>query len=238
VSENCTREKSKIESIVIKNYTGLSTEVKPLRSLGNNVLNGSYLREVDTEKVWCYNLSDDQWYSIGPKIDKTTHAVETISVPHYEIHNESAYYAVRSGLGDDTDTVEVRIQTPDSLKRAHMTITIDAALAATAALWKATTMTHEAGNLIIPMNRDHDSSKTSGLIICHTPGGSQAGDPNITRYIGSATVSGKADVGGSGGSRGEFKLSRNVAYLIRITSRADANATSILLDWYEHTDKV
>jgi len=231
-------ERSKIESIIIKDYTGLSTEVKPLKSLGNNVLNGSKFHEVDTENSWRYNSSDDHWYLIGPRIDQVTHALTTIDYAHHEIHGGSAYYAVRSELGDTDATAEVRIQTPNTTKWAHMTITIDVALAATAALWKATTMTHEAGNLMTPINRNHNSSKSSGLVICHTPGGSQAGDPALTRYIGSASVSGKADVGGSGGSRGEFMLAQNTAYLIRVTSRADANAMSIVLDWYEHTSKL
>ena len=51
-------------------------------------------------------------------------------------------------------------------------------------------------------------------------------------------VRGKADAGGSGGSRREFILDQNIAYLIRATSRADANAISIILDWYEHTNKI
>lgn len=221
----------------IHNYSGLSSETKPTIAAGNNVPNGSRWREIDTEKIWFFNLSDDTWYLSGPRIDTITHVLTTIDSPHHEIHDGSAYYVVRSELGDTDDTVEIRIQTPDTTKWAHMTITIDVALAATAALWKSTTMTHEVGNVIVPMNRNHNSTNPSGLILCHTPGGSQAGDPNITRYIGSASVSGRADVGGSGGSRGEFILDQNIAYLIRVTSRASANAMSIILDWYEHTNK-
>jgi len=222
----------------IYTYSGLSTETKPTIAVGNNVPNGSRFREIDTEKVWFFNLSDDTWYLSGPRIDTITHVLTTIDYPHHEIHDGSAFYAVRSELGDTAATVEVRIQTPDNTKWAHMTITIDTALAATAALWKSTTMTHEIGNVMNPMNRNHNSTNPSGLTICHTPGGTQAGDPNLTRYIGSASVSGKVDVGGSGGSRGEFILDQAEAYFIRVTSRADANAMSIILDWYEHTSKI
>jgi len=180
-------------------------------------------------------VGDDELRAIY--IDRNTGAIISVSNEHHEAHDENAYYVVHSELAGNTDDAEVRIQTPDVAERAHMTIIIDSAIAATVALWKNTTMTHVANNIINPMNRDHDSVNTSGLTICHTPGGSQAGNPAITRYIGSASVSGKADVGGSGGSRGEFILSRNMTYLIRVTSRADDNALSIILDYYMHEPK-
>ena len=174
---------------------------------------------------------------VVPKGDATTHAFVGIDYPHYETHAQNAYFAVYSALGNTDAVIEVRIQTADSAKRAHMIIIIDVALAATAQLWKGTTKTHEAGNALPLMNRDHDSTNTSGLTVCHTPGGTESAGSTLTRYIGSASASGRSDIGGTGGNRGEFKLSRNEDYLIRVTSRADANAMSIVLDYYEHTDK-
>ena len=173
----------------------------------------------------------------GLHTDRATNQLMTIDYAHHEIHAGSAYFAVYSALGDDTDVIEVRIQTPDTRKWAHMEIIIDAALAATAQLWTPTTMTHEAGNAITPMNRDHNSANTSGLTVCHTPGGSQAGAANLLQYLGSASASGRSDGGGSTGSRAEFILKQNEDYLIRATSRADNNALSIILSWYEHTSK-
>ena len=49
----------------IKTYSGLSTETKPTVAAGVYVPNGSRWREVDTENVWFYNLSDDTWYDMG-----------------------------------------------------------------------------------------------------------------------------------------------------------------------------
>ena len=48
----------------IKTYSGLSTETKPLVSAGTSVPNGSRWREVDTDKAYIYNLSDDTWHEI------------------------------------------------------------------------------------------------------------------------------------------------------------------------------
>jgi len=46
----------------INTYSGLSTETKPTIAAGNNVPNGSRWREVDTDKVYFFNISDDTWY--------------------------------------------------------------------------------------------------------------------------------------------------------------------------------
>ena len=154
-----------------------------------------------------------------------------------EIHGGSGYFVAYSALKDDTETIEVRIQTPNTTKWAHMIITIDAALAATAQMWIPTTKTHEAGNVITSLNRNFNSTNTSGLTICHTPGGTQSGAGGLLQYLGSASTSGKSDSGGGTGSRGEFILKQNEDYLIQIASRADNNALSIILDWYEHTSK-
>jgi hypothetical protein len=86
------------------------------------------------------------------------------------------------------------------------------------------------------MNRNQNSENTSGLTICHTPGGSEAAAAMLTQYVGAATVSGKAAGGGNATNEAEFILKQNTAYLIRGTSRADGNSVSIILDWYEHTN--
>jgi len=166
--------------------------------------------------------------------DDLSDSVQTIAFAHHEAHEQNAFFAVHSLLRDNAEISEVRIQTSNSEKRAHMVIVIDVALAATAELWIDTTKTNVEINEITSINRWHKSTNPSLLTICHTPAGAQAGAANLLRYIGSVAVSGKSDVGGSGGSRGEFILARNTNYLIKVTSRANDNAVSIVLDWYEH----
>lgn len=51
----------------ILTYSGLSTDIKPTSGAGDDVLNGSRFREVDTEKIYIYNLSDDDWYLINQR---------------------------------------------------------------------------------------------------------------------------------------------------------------------------
>jgi len=173
----------------------------------------------------------------GLHTDKATNQLMVVDYEHHETHSGSGYFAVYSNTADDTDTVEVRIGTPDTTTWAHMVISINSALAATAELFKPTTKTHVAGNAITPMNRNHNSSNTSGLTICHTPAGTESGSAALTQYIGASSVSGRVETGGGTGSRGEFILEQNQSYLIRVTSRADSNSMSIILDWYEHANK-
>ena len=174
---------------------------------------------------------------VNPIANLETHALIVVEYSHHEIHGGSAYFVIYSALADDTDVIEIRIQTPDTTKWAHMTIDIEAALAATVEMWEPTTKTHEAGNVLTALNRNRNSTNTSGLTICHTPGGAQAGAATITEYVGAATVSGRVSAGGHAGGRNELILDQNNDYLIRVTSRADDNALTIVLDWYEHTNK-
>jgi len=174
---------------------------------------------------------------VNPVADEATHATIIVDYPHHELHGGSAYFLIYSALADDTDVIEIRFQTPNTTKWAHMLIDVECALAATVEMWEGTTKTHEAGNVLTALNRNRNSTNTSGLTICHTPGGAQAGAGTITEYVGAATVSGRVAAGGHSGGRNELILDQNNDYLIRVTSRADANALTIVLDWYEHTNK-
>ena len=52
----------------IKTYSGLSSEVKPTTATGYDLPNGSRWREVDTKKIYYYNLEDDVWYEYGDSL--------------------------------------------------------------------------------------------------------------------------------------------------------------------------
>ena len=170
-------------------------------------------------------------------LDKSAWVLPTITYPHSEAHGGRAYIAVHSALKDDTESYEVRFQAPDSDRLPHLEIFIDCALAATVEFWKDTTKTDVANNRINSLNRKFNSVNTAGMFICHTPGGSQAGNAHLTKYTGASASGGRVAVGGSAASRGEFILSRNSAHLIKVTSRANGNALTVEFDWYEHTDK-
>ena len=91
-------------------------------------------------------------------LEPTTWALPVIDYSHKEIHDQNGYLAIYSALKDDTETIEVRIGTSNSPKRAHLTIHILSGLASTAQLWKNTTKTDEVGNRVTAINRDFEST--------------------------------------------------------------------------------
>lgn len=176
-------------------------------------------------------------YGFTSNVDQLTDVNIIVDYPHHEIHAGSSYFVMYSALADNAGVIEVRLQTGYSAKQTHLTIHMDAALAATATMFINTTKTHAAGNAIVPLNRNFSSSNTSINTVCHTPAGTETGTARLLQYIGSANSGGVSSEGGSTSNRGEFVLANNTAYLFRLTSRANANAMTIILDWYEHTPK-
>jgi hypothetical protein len=162
--------------------------------------------------------------------------VSAVTHEQEAIYSNRAFFAVYSALANDTDVIEVRIEAPDTLDRILMSFDIETALASTVELFVDTTKTDNATNRITSVNRNFNSSITSGVTLCHTPGGTQAGTANLLEYVGAATVSGKASAGGEASHDNHFVLKQGAAYLLRVTSRADTNALAILLDWYEEYD--
>ena len=53
--------------VVVKNYSGLSTQTKPTNAAGGRVPNGSRWRDVDTGDIYHFNESTDEWYLTGSK---------------------------------------------------------------------------------------------------------------------------------------------------------------------------
>lgn len=170
-----------------------------------------------------------------PSGDTLSHGAVVVDFEHHEIHEGDAFLVIYSALKSNAETIEIRVATPNTTKWAHMVFEIQGALAGTAQIWEDTTKTHAAGNAITPVNRNRNSAATSGLTVCHTPAGAEAGAAMFTHYFGASSQSGLVSEGGGAGGRHEFILKQNTAYLIRATSRADGNALTIILDWYEHT---
>ena len=65
---------------VVKNYSGLSSETKPTIAAGNSVPNGSRWREVDTKRVFHFNLADDSWYESWQEIEAISNASPIVDI--------------------------------------------------------------------------------------------------------------------------------------------------------------
>ena len=94
------------------------------------------------------------------------------------------------------------------------------------------------GTTMVEFNHNRNSTNTAGVVVTHTPGAGADGTAIDQRRFGND--SGPAGKGGGGSStRGtlEWVLDQNTDYLFRVTSHTASNNISIVLDWYEHTDK-
>ena len=168
-------------------------------------------------------------------VDQATHVLSTIEYEHHEIHGGSSYTLSRPLTLPVANDDEIRIATPNTTKWAHMIFSAVSDAAVTVSLYESTALTHVGGNVLTPINRNRNSTNTSGLTICHTPGG--AGDGNLL-YSSTAGAGGNPAQSAPGAITGrfEFILKQNTAYLLRIAG-ASGDVVSINLEWYEHTDK-
>ena len=64
----------------IYTFSGLSSETKPTIAAGNKVPNGSRWREVDTGKVFHFNLADDTWHEFSQYIEAISSAAPIVDI--------------------------------------------------------------------------------------------------------------------------------------------------------------
>lgn len=164
-------------------------------------------------------------------VDKHTNAVLTIDYAHHEIHDGSSFttdHTVELGNGA---VIDVQLLTPDSLKYCHLLYTILCELEAEVKVYEGITSTVGTGLTIY--NRDRNSGSASGCVAVHTPSVTGTGVLLRTKHFGT----GKA-VGGQTHDADEWILKANTKYLFRLTNATtSANYVTIMLNWYEHTNK-
>lgn len=186
-----------------------------------------------------------------PRLDRSTHALETIDYPHHEIHSGSHYECTYNQLVSDTaDKSIVAFKTPNTAKYLHILFLGSGSSAAKFYMLRAPTITDNQGTSLTIFNNNHNSANTSGVI-------DTSQNPDVVGQAMSfdetdmAQVSGGTKIGevwfaaekkkGGGEARGdsEHVLSPNTLYAFVIESLSnDDNYHSIKLEWYEHTDKV
>ena len=59
---------SKTFETVVKNFSGLSSEIKPTIAAGNSIPNGSRWREVDTGKTYFYSTASGKWFLMSEEL--------------------------------------------------------------------------------------------------------------------------------------------------------------------------
>jgi hypothetical protein len=189
------------------------------------------------------------------RADLSTHSLQVIDYDHHEIHSGSSFhvgYSVTTASSDD-DVTAIMLKTPNTTKWCHITATFTCSDPAEAILLEGPTLADAGdGSDKAVLNRNRNSTTTSTVASLEdTPTVGSVTTMNETEWT-AVGVSGGTELehvylqGGSGPqavggvSRGtqEWVLKQDTIYVFYLQNTgANANAHSISLDWYEHTDK-
>lgn len=176
--------------------------------------------------------------------DDGSGALQSITFAHHKLHDGDAYSVDDVITLGDGGVREILIITPNTTKWAHMVFSAATALKGQAELFEGAQPGYIAANAIPIYNRNRNSSNTSGLLVCHTPGNnsssSSSGEAGVEvrlAFQAWGAVGLGNNPGHGGGDRGtvEWMLKQDETYLVRVTSQAATNVCSIHLDWYENT---
>ncbi len=162
-------------------------------------------------------------------VDAASGALLVIDTVHEKIHNNIHYDLSYSAVIGGGLPAEVRFATPDTTRWSHLVWSFTSDDAYTITVSEVTTKTHEAGNVLLPLNSNRNSNNTSGMTWCHTPGGAGAGN-TIFSFSGGANKTVTTAIG-----RFERILKQNTAYLASIVG-ANTDVVHMTFDWYERVN--
>jgi len=176
-----------------------------------------------------------------PRLDPSTHALETIDYEHHEVHegNHFTYCQIDADF-DIADAIELLIITPNTTKWAHMVINVEAGLDTNVKLYENTAAAgHGSAGVLTAFNNNRNSVTSNTTTINTSDDGGADGTLIFESQLGISTGVGISKITGGGVSRSldEWILKQNSKYLLVITSGSDDSSLSIKLSWYEHTDK-
>jgi len=185
--------------------------------------------------------------AVARAVEASTWAFKFINYEHSEVHKGNFFNVSYDAELGNGETMEILIVTPDTTKWPHITIAASTALKGRVDLYEDAVQGYVAANALTPQNRqrNYETSKLSGLLICHTPGwnssSSSSGveiEERIARRAWGATgIGNNPGFGGEGRAAQEWVLKQNTTYLLRITSEVETNVAWMEIDWYEHANK-
>jgi len=188
-----------------------------------------------TELRKIQGLLDDTTSAV-PRIDKSTHAFETIDYSHHEIHGGSHYYTQGYIELQDTETFYVKLDTTNSTKWAHFLFDIKSTGILTTTFKEDCIGGMTGGSSMSPLNNNRNSVNASTVVL--TAGVTDCTSSGTTLENDKWGAEGfKENIGGGGGREDEIMLKQNSTYLRMFSSSADNNIIQFKASWYEHTDK-
>jgi hypothetical protein len=191
-------------------------------------------------------ILDNGTSSVVPTVDAATNAINVIEYEHHEIHAGSSYLVVYSvanlgAMSTPNDMIQLSFATPNTAKWMHMVIMVQSGGAALFTLTEAPTGGMETPTGTLPAyNKNRNSTNTSGIlsatdgtagVVSYDGTAATGGAVLWSEYVGQGTAS-----KGEGGGRFELILKQNTVYAVSLYDTTAITA-SIMMDWYEHTNK-
>lgn len=204
---------------------------EPLRTTERTIGSGSI--EINGIRYPTILLGDGTEYV---RIDAATGALNIVDYAHHEVHGGSHYYAYVDATIQNTENIAIAVTTPDTTKWSHLLWVFNSSDVAIFDVLEDVT-SFAGGSAFTPFNNDRNSSKTSGNTVLTGVTGVDAITPTGGTEIFEDTLKAGFKQGETGGRDSEIILKQNSNYLFRLTSGANSNTLSLVLEWYEHTNK-
>jgi hypothetical protein len=167
--------------------------------------------------------------------DAATYALNTVDYAHHEIHAGSFYTAGTALDLAAGGTVQLKITTPNTTKWAHFVGLVNVESESTVS-WYENPTSPGAGATITPINHNRNSANTATCAVAGTAAGTFSGTIGTT-LVQYNMGSGKG-VGGETREVNEWVLKQNEDYVLEVVNNASgASLTTVVLAWYEHTNK-
>ncbi len=164
-------------------------------------------------------------------IDPITHATVVINNAHHLIHEGDAFTTCKIFTHGAGDSPNVLIVTPDTAKWAHFIFHVISDDVLQVDLYESPD--YSGGGAMTPYNRDRNSGNTSGLVFTSDATDDSSGKGTL---IWTFKAGANKTVTASESARFEFILKQNTKYLLEAVG-ANGDLITVLLDWYELTNK-
>lgn len=186
------------------------------------------------------------------RIDSSTHAMETITYSHHEIHGGSSFTChYNNDVTNIGEMTVIAFNTPNTTKWVHVVVEYESSAASYFAIYENPSIDDDEGTQLTIYNRNRNSATAATVTSIETVpvankatsyNEAQAAGANITTttelaraYLGSGE---RKSVGAGGRGITEFVLDQNQQYAFMLVATTNDDCThNLTLDWYEHTDK-
>lgn len=171
----------------------------------------------------------------APYQDLSSGQAIAIAGPHYMTHN-GEHYELKDVVDQSLNAVlDIQITTPDTKKWAHMAISFDSEKECEWFLYRNVVI-ETAGDAANVQNANHNSAKTSGLVVKQIENSSLS-NANADTTVAAATEihHGRIGAGQKGGEHdhnNEIIMKQDEDYTLRFIATV-AGYINFHLDWYE-----